>query len=92
MNSPFGLNAKSVQCSLVAIEGGLSTVIDTSDALVPGGNSNSPAKGGISLAGVYNNLGGAAASVTINVSCSTGGDTRTLANGRLNVVGVDSLQ
>jgi hypothetical protein len=90
INAPFANGAKSVICTLTAVENGASTILDSSEELVLG-NPNTTAKGGISLAGVYSALGGSASSVTINVSCQTGGDTRTLANGRLNIVGSDTI-
>jgi len=89
VNSPFANNAKSVACSLTALDNGVTTVIDTSDALLIG-NTQTTAKGGISLAGVYT-ASSSSASVTISVSCSTGGDTRTLTNGRMNIVGANSV-
>ena len=89
VNSPFGNNAKSVACTLTALDSGITTSIDTSDALLIG-NTQTTAKGGISLAGVYT-ASSASASVTISVSCATGGDTRTLTNGRMNIVGANSV-
>ena len=89
VNSPFANNAKSVSCSLTALDNGVLTTVDTSDALLIG-NTQVTAKGGISLAGVYS-ASSSTASVTISVSCTTGGDTRTLTNGRLNIVGANSL-
>jgi len=53
-----------------------------------GGNS---AKGGVSLEGVFTAAGGPSSVVTINVNCMTAGDTRTVSNGRMNVMGVDTL-
>jgi len=76
-------------CSLNALDNGVLTTVDTSDALLIG-NTQVTAKGGISLAGVYS-ASSSSASVTISVSCTTGGDTRTLTNGRLNIVGANSL-
>ena len=89
VNSPFGNNAKSVACTLTALDSGVTTSIDTSDALLIG-NTQTTAKGGISLAGVYT-ASSSSASVTISVSCATGGDTRTLTNGRMNIVGANSV-
>jgi hypothetical protein len=67
----------------------VTTIIDSSDALLIG-NTQTTAKGGISLAGVYT-ASSSSANVTISVTCATGGDTRTLTNGRLNIVGANSL-
>ena len=89
INSPFANNAKSVACTLTAVDNGVTTIIDSSDALLIG-NTQTTAKGGISLAGVYN-ASSSSASVTFNVSCATGGDTRTLTNGRMNIVGANSV-
>jgi hypothetical protein len=90
VNVPFGNNAKNVTCSLEAVETGTTTVIDRADHLLIGSNSQT-AKGVISLSGVYSALGGRSASVTINVNCATGGDSRTISNGVLNAVGADSV-
>ena len=40
---------------------------------------------------VFTAAGGPSSAVTINVNCTTGGDTRTLSHGRMNIVGVDAL-
>ena len=90
VNAPFGNNAKMVQCSLLAIENGVSTTLDGSDTHLIG-SSTVTARGVIALGGVYRAQGGDAASVTINVVCSTGGDSRTLNKGMMNITGVDSI-
>jgi hypothetical protein len=89
LNAPFANGQKEVSCALVAVEGGVSTELDRVDTLLLG-NQQTTARGGISLAGVYTSKG-ATASVTFNVNCWTGGDARIITNGRLNIVGVDSL-
>ena len=90
LNAPFGNGAKSVTCNLVAVENGISSTIDSTDALLIGSNTVT-AKGVIALGGVYKAVGGAAAGVSINVSCGTGGDTRTLTKGAVNVVATDTI-
>jgi Collagen triple helix repeat (20 copies) len=90
MGAPFANNAKTVTCTLVAVENGVSTTLDSSDTLLLG-NSQTTVKHDVSLAGVYTATGGPSANVTFNLNCSTGGDARTLSNGRMNIVGVNSL-
>jgi hypothetical protein len=68
----------------------VTTEIDRLDTLLLGDNTN-VAKGGVALEGVYTAAGGSASVVTINVNCATGGDTRTVSNGRISIVGVDTL-
>lgn len=72
------------------MENGVSSTIDSSDAMLIGSNSVT-AKGVIALGGVYKAVSGAAASITINVSCSTGGDTRTLTKGAVNIVATSTI-
>jgi hypothetical protein len=90
LNVPFGNGAKSVTCNLSAVEGGISTAIDSTDANLQGSNTFT-AKGVIALGGVYTAKGGAAGSITINASCLTGGDTRTLTKGAMNIVAADAI-
>ena len=90
MGAPFANNAKTVTCTLVAVENGVSITLDSSDTLLLG-NSQTTVKHDVSLAGVYTATGGPSANVTFNLNCSTGGDARTLSNGRMNIVGVNSL-
>ena len=90
VNAPFGNSAKMVQCSLVAVEGTTSTVIDGSETHLIG-SSTVTARGVIALGGVYKAQGGEAAGVTINLSCSTGGDSRTLTKGAMNIVATHTI-
>jgi hypothetical protein len=90
LNAPFAINQTQITCVLAAVEQGVSTEIDRLDTLLIG-DTKSTARGGVGLAGVFTAAGGASASVTLNVSCATGGDTRTVSNGRMNIAGVDAL-
>ena len=90
LNAPFAKNQSQITCVLVAVENGVTGEIDRLDTLLLGDNSN-VAKGGVALEGVFTAAGGPSSLVTINVNCTTGGDTRTVSNGRINIVGVDTL-
>ena len=90
LNAPFAKGQSQITCVLVAVENGVTTEIDRLDTLLLGDNTN-VAKGGVALEGVFTAAGGPSSVVTINVNCATGGDTRTVSNGRISVVGVDTL-
>ena len=89
LNAPFANGQKQLDCQLVAVEGG-PTTIDRLETLLLG-SPQSVAKGGVALAGVYTATGGSGASVTISVVCSAS-DGRTVSHGRMNIMGVNSLQ
>ena len=74
----------------MAVENSVTITLDSSDTLLLGTTQNM-VKHDVSLAGVYNATGGASSNVTFNMNCVTGGDSRNLTNGRMNIVGVNSL-
>lgn len=90
VGAPFANGAKQVTCNLNAIEDGTETLLDTSETLWLG-SSNATAKGVIALNGVYQPTGGASAGVDLVLQCFTGGDTRTLTRGVMNIVGVNTI-
>jgi hypothetical protein len=90
VGAPFGNNAKQVTCKLIAVENNSATTLDSSETLWIGNNTTT-AKGVIALGGLYLPNGGAAAGVDIVMQCFTGGDSRTLTRGVLNVVGVNAV-
>jgi hypothetical protein len=51
LGAPFGNNAKTITCTLVAVENGVSTTLDSSDTLLLG-NTQNTVKHDVSLAGV----------------------------------------
>jgi hypothetical protein len=91
VSASYPNNSKSVSCSLTALDSGTgaTTTLDSSDALLVGGGTSSPSHT-ISLTGVYK-ASSTSATVTVNVNCGTGGDSRTLTNGRVNIFGVNAL-
>ena len=86
VNSPFANGAKQVQCNLIAVENNTQTVLDTSETLLLG-NATTTAKGVIALGSQYTPVGGSSAEVDIILQCSTGGDSRTLTKGSMNIFG-----
>jgi len=89
LNAPFANGQKQVSCTLVAAEDGVSTELDRLDTLLLGNQQNT-ARGSFSLNGVFT-AAGPLSSVTITVNCATGGDNRTLSNGRMSIIGVNVL-
>jgi hypothetical protein len=89
INAPFANGQKQVSCSLIAAQNGVSTEIDRVDTLLVG-NGQVTALGGITLNGVFT-PSSPLSQVTIQVTCATGGDTRTLSNGRMSIIGVNAL-
>jgi hypothetical protein len=90
LNASFAKDEKQITCALVAVENNVTSEIDRLETQLVG-NGNMAAKGAVALAGVFTAAGGRSSLVTIKVNCTTGGDTRTLSHGRMNVVGVDTL-
>ncbi len=90
VGAPFANNAKQVTCSLIAVENGTPSTLDSSEALWLGSTSTT-VKGVIALSGVVQPAGGSEASVLVSMQCMTGGDTRMLTRGTLSIVGVDEL-
>ena len=90
LNASFAKDEKQITCVLVAVENNVSKEIDRLDTLLVG-NGSAPSKGAVALTGVFTPARGPSSAVTINVNCTTGGDTRTLSHGRMNIVGVDTL-
>ena len=89
VNSPFANGAKQVSCTLIAVENDVQTALDSSETLLLG-NSTTTAKGVIALNSQYTPVGGNAAEVDIILGCATGGDSRTLTKGSMNVFGSTS--
>jgi hypothetical protein len=89
LNIPFAGGQTQVSCALVAVQGGVSAELDRVDTLLLG-SAKDIARGVISLNGVFT-AAGPASTVTFNVNCSTGGDSRSVTNGRMSVIGVNSL-
>ncbi len=86
VNAPFARGNKVVVCRVSAVENAVVTVVDTSETLLLG-DSTTTAKGVIALGGEYLASGGAAAAVDVLLECWTGGDSRTLTKGSMNVIG-----